>query len=86
MAENDFWKYKELIMSEINTIKDDLKEFKKDIYDKFTQLKDDVAKEFKDIEITLATISTKMLVGSSILTFVMGIVGSVIVYIFTKKG
>jgi hypothetical protein len=84
IMENEFVRYKELFLSEINTLKDDLKEFKKDIYEKFAKLKEDVADEFKKVEVTLAIISTKMLVGASFLTLAMSIAGSVLVYFITK--
>ena len=65
---DEFSQYKRLIMSEINTLKHDFSEFKKH-----------VEATLSDIKISIAILSTKLLVMSAISATVAGSVVSFIV-------
>jgi hypothetical protein len=67
---DDFAQYKELILTEIKTLKMDFKEFKEKINDKITK-----------IDVTLATINTKLMVGSGLTSLIVaGIVTGVVTF------
>ena len=73
----DFSEYKELILSEINTLKSDFKEFKTDIYSKIDNIRTDFSREITTIQVILATINTKLMVGSFVISSVVGLIISV---------
>ena len=74
---SDFSEYKELILSEINTLKSAFKEFKADMYSKIDDIKTDFSKEITTIQVILATINTKLMVGSFVISSVVGLFISV---------
>ena len=73
----DFSEYKELILSEINTLKSDFKEFRTDMYSKIDDIKTDFSKEITTIQVILATINTKLMIASHVVSSALGLFISV---------
>lgn len=81
---SDFSEYKELILSEINTLKSDFKEFRTDMYSKIDDIKTDFSKEITTIQVILATINTKLMVGSFLVSSVVGLIIAVATNMLSK--
>jgi hypothetical protein len=64
---DEFIRYKELILSEINTLKGDFKDFKEDVYGKINTM-----------QVTIATINTKLMTGSALMSFVVATIIAVV--------
>lgn len=83
MASN-FSEYKELILSEINTLKSDFKEFRTDMYSKIEDIKTDFSKEITTLQVILATINTKLMIGSFLVSSVVGLIIAVAANMLSK--
>jgi hypothetical protein len=79
----EFGKYKELILSEINNLKTDFKEFKDDIYSKYEKLKDSMNSKHQELFNLLNEMRYKLIGGMIVLTSVIS-VGISLASIFFK--
>ena len=70
MSTDGFENYKELILAEIKTLKDDFKTFRKDTEDKVNNM-----------QVVLAVLNTKLMTMSAISS---AIVGSVVAFVMNK--
>ena len=70
MSADGFESYKELILAEIKTLKDDFKSFRKDTEDKVNNM-----------QVVLAVLNTKLMTMSAISS---AVVGSIVAFIMNK--
>lgn len=70
MSTDGFENYKELILAEIKTLKDDFKSFRKETEDKVNAM-----------QVTLAVLNTKLMTMSAISS---AVVGSIVAFIMNK--
>lgn len=70
MSTDGFENYKELILAEIKTLKDDFKSFRKETEDKVNAM-----------QVTLAVLNTKLMTISAISS---AVVGSIVAFIMNK--